>query len=98
MTLPTLVLAPALAAVLLVVAWLLARLFREWRRREETGGAPEKGDDEIALDLAKERVLITLKDLEFDHEMGKISSEDYAQLKAHYEAEAVVVIEQLDKL
>ncbi len=97
MSLPTLLLAPALAAVLLVVAWLLARLFREWRVRDPAGSSA-KADEELALDLAKERVLLTLKDLEFDHEMGKISEEDYVDLKARYEAEAVAVIEQLDAL
>ena len=38
----------------------------------------------------------TLKELELDHEMGKLSSADYRALRDRYRAQAVAILQELD--
>lgn len=46
----------------------------------------------------KERYLLTLKDLELDHSMNKMSESDYQSLRAHFLAEASDVYAQIDEI
>ena len=46
----------------------------------------------------REATLIAIRDLKFDHEMGKLSDEDFAQLDARYRAHAIEILRQLDAL
>jgi hypothetical protein len=39
-----------------------------------------------------------IKDLEFDHTMGKLSDHDYKILRAKYEGKAVAILQELDSL
>ncbi len=39
-----------------------------------------------------------IKDLEFDHTMGKLSDSDYKGLRAKYETKAVAILQELDGL
>ncbi len=39
-----------------------------------------------------------IKDLEFDHTMGKLSDADYKMMRAKYETKAVVLLQELDNL
>ncbi|MCC7460401.1 MAG: hypothetical protein IT286_03775, partial [Proteobacteria bacterium] len=41
-------------------------------------------------------LMLTLKELDFDFEMGKLSKEDYQLLKKKYEAETIDVLRQID--
>lgn len=50
------------------------------------------------LEVRRETLYAALKDLEFDHEMGKLSAEDYAALRERYMVQAVAVLQQLDAL
>nr|NIN67603.1 hypothetical protein [Anaerolineae bacterium]NIO70584.1 hypothetical protein [Anaerolineae bacterium] len=50
------------------------------------------------LEARREALYAALKDLEFDHEMGKLSAEDYAALRERYTVQAVAVLQQLDAL
>ena len=40
----------------------------------------------------------TLKELEFDHETGKLIEEDYRELRARYAAEAAQILRRIDDL
>ncbi len=51
-----------------------------------------------ALEARREALYAALKDLEFDHEMGKLSAGDYAALRERYTVQAVAVLQQLDAL
>lgn len=61
-------------------------------------------DHEAALDHAstralreeKRRVLRALNELQFDHELGKLSAEDYKAVRERYELRAVEVMRALD--
>ena len=46
----------------------------------------------------KQRVLHSIKELEFDHRMGKINEKDFQLLAAPLRAHAAVLIEDLDRL
>ncbi|MDY7033902.1 MAG: hypothetical protein SVY10_18565 [Thermodesulfobacteriota bacterium] len=50
------------------------------------------------LNLRKEGACATIKELEFDLEMGKVSKEDYETLKGQYTREAVDSMKEIDKL
>ena len=45
----------------------------------------------------KQSLLKALKELEFDHEMGKISDADYAEIAQQYRARAVRILKRLDE-
>lgn len=46
----------------------------------------------------KETLYSTLKDLDFDYKMGKLSPEDYEELKRQYEGEAISLLQEMDAL
>ncbi|NOY78212.1 MAG: hypothetical protein GXO76_10135 [Calditrichaeota bacterium] len=51
----------------------------------------------IKLNQKKNELLATLKELEFEHQMGKISLSDYNQLKQKYELETVQIFKDIKK-
>ncbi len=80
-------------ALLLLVAFIVVRPLIEGRRLDEAGPTP--ADDLLA---AREEILAALRDLDFDHAMGKIADEDYAPQRAQLVARGVEVLKQLEKL
>jgi NADH pyrophosphatase NudC (nudix superfamily) len=86
-----------LAAVLIVigVALFVAAPLFEMVRRGRGGGL----NPELAR-LEHERALAVqgLRELEFDHEMRKLSEEDWTELKQRLEARALRAMEALEKL
>lgn len=48
--------------------------------------------------VQKEVAYATLKDLDFDFNTGKLSDEDYQQLKNRYEQEAMAILEKIDQI
>lgn len=55
--------------------------------------SPDRG----ALEDEKNALLRALKDLEYEHEVGKIDDEDYARLERAYRARAKEVLTELDR-
>jgi len=51
---------------------------------------------EIKLLERKNELLGTLKEIEFEYQMGKLSVEDYNNLKNDYEMNALTVLKELD--
>ena len=86
-----LVVLPALA----VVCW---PLFRPRRGEEGEASAPRR--DEKRLELAEEKASIyrALKELEFDHEAGHLSDDDYGAIRNRYESRAAQVLAALDAM
>jgi rubrerythrin len=58
-----------------------------------SGGTPTNS----ALEERRDTLLLTLKELEFDHSMGKIDESDYARLRAATTTEAATVLSQLEE-
>lgn len=48
--------------------------------------------------VRKEEVLLSIKELEFDLETGKLSDSDYASMKEKLQMEAVSILEKIDTL
>jgi hypothetical protein len=53
-------------------------------------------DREKALQQRKEEVYAAIKEMDFDLEMGKISEDDYQELKSQYKAKALEILKELD--
>ncbi len=88
-----LLIAPILfIAVVLYVAY---PLFSE--PEEDVREDPRNLDREQALE-EKENLVANLKDIEMDFRMGKLSQEDYEQLKSDFELRAVEIFERLEQL
>lgn len=60
---------------------------KEWNKIE---------DDSMALLARRDRVIEELKDLEFEAAMTKVEGKDLEELRLKYEAEALLLIEELD--
>jgi hypothetical protein len=84
----------AVAAALVALA-VIAALVSPLGRPGEA--APAGADDlEDADDTPRGVALAALREIEFDRATGKLSDEDYAELKARYTAEALAVLRQED--
>jgi hypothetical protein len=79
-----------LAAVVAVVLWLPLRRRGEEERREETMLAE--------LSAAKEAKYREIRDAELDHQMGKLSREDWRSVDRELRGEAIEILRQLDRL
>lgn len=74
-----------------------------WRTFYPLAGANEPAGPQIfggrtraALEREKTLVLRSIKDLEFDHAMGKVSDKDFAEMGTRLRARAAGLIRQLD--
>lgn len=82
------------AAAVGAAAW---RMFSPLSGIEEpTGPQIFGGRTRAALEREKSLVLRSIKDLEFDHAMGKVSDKDFAEMGARLRARAAGLIRQLD--
>ena len=92
----TLIMTPLVTAMILLSWVYLARMFSGWRlgRHER---ADREAKDRIALDDEKRRLLTAGHDVDYEHEMGKLSDHDHRTMRARFEAEAVAVIEELER-
>jgi hypothetical protein len=82
------------AAAIGVAAW---RTFSPLAGIEEaTGPQVFGGRTRAALEREKTLVLRSIKDLEFDHAMGKVSDADFAEMGARLRARAAGLMRQLD--
>jgi membrane protein implicated in regulation of membrane protease activity len=83
----------ALLVLALVVSAILARPLRrrgEEERREETRLAE--------LSAAKEAKYREIRDAELDHQMGKLSREDWRAVDRDLRGEAIEILRELDRL
>jgi hypothetical protein len=74
-----------------------------WRMFSPLSGLEEPGGTQIfggrtraALEREKSLVLRSIKDLEFEHAMGKVSDKDFAEMGARLRARAAGLMRQLD--
>ena len=82
------------AAVVGLAAW---RTFSPLTREDDAGGPQMLGGrTRAALEREKTLVLRSIKDLEFDRAMGKVSEKDFAEMSARLRMRAAGLIRQLD--
>ncbi|MGB0389510.1 MAG: hypothetical protein ACPGWR_32215 [Ardenticatenaceae bacterium] len=86
-----------LLILLVVVTWVLYPLVvaQQERLQLESSEANQKLEN---LLFERETALLAIRDLQFDHQMAKLSDEDFAQLDARYRAHAIEILRQLDEL
>jgi len=78
---------------LITVLFVAAPIMSEMRSAESKSVAST-----ISYELldAKERILRSLKDLDLDFAMGKVSQDDYSDSKGKLSLEASMILEKLD--
>ncbi|MGE0447585.1 MAG: zinc ribbon domain-containing protein [Vicinamibacterales bacterium] len=82
------------AAAVGIAAW---RAFAPFAGKLDIDGPPMLvGRTRAALEREKSLVLRTIKELEFDRAMGKVSEKDFADMSARLRARAARLIRQLD--
>ncbi len=93
---PTIALGIAGIALIFAI-WRLFRMVQALSEQPEYGldgarvtGANTRREDEF------QRLLRALKELEFDHEMGKISEQDFSTLENSYRARAIDLMNELN--
>src|SRR3990167_2112730 len=92
-----------LPVILIALPGLLLVLWPLFRRGTEgwaaTSTAPTSADDR-RLELSEEKASVyrALKEIEFDHEAGHLSEEDYRPLRDRYESRAAALLHALDAL
>lgn len=82
-----------LALTLLFIAYPLFN-----RRAADIAGGDVSESELTDLLYKKESVYIALKDLDFDHKMGKIDDADYQEMKTRFETDAVALLGRIDDL
>ncbi|RMD94293.1 MAG: zinc-ribbon domain-containing protein [Calditrichaeota bacterium] len=50
------------------------------------------------LEERKQAIYSAIKDIEFDYQMGKLSEEDFIELRNQYKEEAINLLKQIDRL
>ena len=84
-----------------LVIGIPAFVFALWpllSRRSSGGLLPSPAGAREPLLERKRAVLRALRELEFEHEAGHIADDDYAELRARYEADAAEILTDLDRL
>jgi hypothetical protein len=84
----------AIVLATLTVAFVAYPLFRGVRA---TGNPLDQDSELDGLVAQREASLLAIKDLDFDFQTGKLSEEDYRELRGRYAAKAVSVLQELDR-
>lgn len=83
----------AIVVLALVVAVVVAGPLR---RRPDS--EPASSDQRAALEAAKEAKYREIRDAELDFRMGKLSREDYERTDGELRAQAIAILEDIDRL
>ncbi|HEX6460490.1 MAG TPA: hypothetical protein VF032_16340 [Thermoleophilaceae bacterium] len=82
----------AIATLALIVAFIVLGPLRRG------ADVDRRSDDRlVALEAAKEAKYREIKDAELDHEMGKLSDEDYQAVDQELRGQAIEILKQIDK-
>lgn len=84
--------------LILLVILLLIGIPYFTKLREDSDPSALQGRRQQELLQQKESAYTTIKELDFDYRMGKLSSEDYKALRTKYEQQAISFLKQLDEL
>lgn len=92
---------PFLVGATLALGWVVWLVFRAAQSLAKDApvveaGVAVTGKRRKELEREKQALLKALKELDFDHQMGKVSDKDFADISATYRGRAVRVMRQLD--
>jgi ribosomal protein L40E len=90
-----------LAGAALAMGWVVWLVFRAAQALVKEApatdaGAVVTGKRRKELEREKQALLKALKELDFDHQMGKVSDKDFGEISSTYRARAIRVMRQLD--
>src|SRR5262245_44748833 len=86
------------AAFLVIAVWVIYRAARALVDEPPPVGVDRaSGRRKKELEREKAALLKALKELEFDHEMGKVSDVDFREIGGQYRGRAMRVMRQLDE-
>jgi len=93
---------PFLLMATLALGWVVWLVFRAARALVKEApvvetGVVATGKRRKELEREKAALLKALKELDFDHQMGKVSDKDFADISATYRGRAIRVMRQLDE-
>ena len=80
--------------ILAAIGFYVSRPLAQSRRSAQTGGAV----DAQTLEARRESLYTQIKELDLDHETGKVNQEDYARVRADLVAQAAAVLKQIDTM
>jgi flagellar basal body-associated protein FliL len=86
-----------LIIILLVLLALVPVLMPFFRSSEGTPLGLEQAELQELL-AEKDTVYAAIKELEFDHQAGNLSLEDYEQARHSYELRAIAILQEIDRL
>jgi hypothetical protein len=87
---------PCTALVILTGFYVLMPLFRQSR---ESLAPDLSGETELErLQDRKSIIYKSIKDLEFEYNMGRLSDADFKQLVAGYKKDAAIILQEMEKL
>ena len=86
-----------IAAAVIAVPALAFTLWPLVRRGSGGMILPVPPDAREQLAEQKRSIVRTLRELDFEHDAGHVSDDDYAELRARYEAEAAGILTELDR-
>ncbi len=67
-------------------------------RKFDSPAEPTSEDSLRDLKIQKEEIYSAIKEMEFDHKMGKLSEDDYLNLREKYRAKAIGSLKGMDEL
>lgn len=86
------------AALIIAVPALAFTLWPLVRKSDRGAWLAVPPDVREQLVEQKRAVVRTLRELDFEHDAGHVSDDDYADLRARYETEAAAILTELDRL
>ena len=82
----------AIATLALIVAFIVLGPLRQG------ADVDRRSDDRlVALEAAKEAKYREIKDAELDHEMGKLSTDDYQAIDQELRGQAIEILKEIDR-
>lgn len=83
--------------ILVVVGYLI---FQPLLRQRDTGSLSSQSREIKGMELEKQKedVYAAIKEMDFDFGMGKISEEDYQELRSQYKAKALEIMKEADRV
>jgi flagellar basal body-associated protein FliL len=86
-----------LIIILLILLALLPVLIPFFRSSEGSSPMFEPAELQELLD-EKQMIYAAIKELEFDHQAGKLSVTDYEEARHSYELRAIALLQEIDRL
>jgi len=83
-----------IAIIMAAGGWIFYPLLKS--KSIEKQAFHRKEDRESVLQQRKEEVYAAIKEMDFDYKMGKMSEEDYQELRTQYKGKAAEILKQLD--